>query len=57
MSSYPEDSKAGFQVMEFALSAGIFLKTKTLCKLRLQAELPLLWRQQLPVAAVNVLSF
>jgi len=42
--------QADFQVLKFTLSAGMFLKTKTLWKLRLQIELELLllWRQRLP---------
>jgi hypothetical protein len=43
--------------LEFALAAGIFLKTKNLRKLKLQIELPLLWRQQLPVATVTSSHF
>jgi len=43
---FPANTKAGFQVLEFTFSAGIFLKIKTLWKLRLQIE-----------ATVNFLPF
>jgi hypothetical protein len=55
--SFPACTKIVFQVLEFALSAGTFFKSKTLWKLRFQIELPLLWRLQLPVATVNFLPF
>jgi len=54
---FPANTKAGFQILEFTFSAGIFFKTKTLWKLRLQIELPVLWRLHLPVATVNFLPF
>ena len=46
--SFPANSKARFQVLEFALSAGIYFKTKTLWKLRLQIELPHIWVNFMP---------
>jgi hypothetical protein len=55
--SFTANTKAGFQVLEFTLSAGIFFKSKNLSKLRFQIELPLLWRLQLPVATVHFLPF
>jgi hypothetical protein len=55
--SFPANTKAGFQFLEIILSAGTFFKTKTLWKLRLQKELPLLRRQQLPVTTVKLLQF
>jgi len=55
--SFPENTNAGFQVLEFTVSAGIFFTSKTLWKLRLQIELFVLWRLHLPVATVNLLTF
>jgi hypothetical protein len=56
-SSFPANTKAGFQVIEFTPSTGMFFKTKNLWKLRLQIELLLLWRQQLLIATVNFCHF
>jgi len=55
--SFPANTKAGFQILEITLSAGIFFKTKTLGKLRLKKELPSLRRQQLPVVTVKLPQF
>jgi hypothetical protein len=55
--SFPANNKALFQVLEFALLAGIFFETKNLWKPRLQIEPPLLWRQQFSVPTVNFLLF
>jgi hypothetical protein len=54
---FPANTKAGFQVLEFTLSEGIFFKSKNLWKLRFQIELPLVWRLQLPVATAKFLPF
>jgi len=54
---FPANTKAGFPVLKFTPSAGIFFKTKDLRNLRLQRELLLLRRQQLPVEIVNFLPF
>jgi len=55
--SFPENTNAGFQVLEFTVSAGIFFKSKTSWKLRFPMELSLLWMLQLSVATVNFLPF
>jgi len=54
---FPANTKAYFQVLASTLSAGILFKAKTLWTIRLQIELPHLWRQKLPVAIVNFLPF
>jgi hypothetical protein len=54
---FSANTKAGFQVLEFTISAGTFFKSKTLWKLRFEIELHVLWRLQLPVTAVNFCLF
>lgn len=55
--SFPANTKAGFPVLKFTPSAEIFFITKDLRNVRLQREVLLLWRQQLPVNIVNFLPF
>ena len=50
------NTKLGFQVLILLFQRGHFSKLR-LWKLRLPIELPLLWRQQLPVAIVIFLPF